>query len=99
MTPLFDPNPWIRSREELEEGAVVLRDFAASETPALVEEAARIAQAASFRNLVTPGGFTMSVAMTNCGRVGWVSDRTGYRYNPVDPDTGTAWPPMPPRFL
>ena len=58
-----------------------------------------IAQAAPFRHLVTPGGYTMSVAMTNCGRVGWVSDRTGYRYDPVDPDTGAPWPPMPAAFL
>ena len=59
----------------------------------------RIAQAAPFRRLVTPGGYTMSVAMTNCGRVGWVSDRTGYRYDPVDPDTGLPWPAMPAAFL
>ena len=48
---------------------------------------------------VTPGGHTMSVAMTNCGRVGWVSDRTGYRYDPLDPDKGKPWPAMPPVFL
>lgn len=49
--------------------------------------------------MVTPGGYTMSVAMTNCGRLGWVSDRTGYRYTPVDPDTGAPWPAMPDAFL
>jgi alkylated DNA repair protein (DNA oxidative demethylase) len=52
-----------------------------------------------FRNLVTPGGHTMSVAMTNCGAAGWVSDRRGYRYDAVDPLTGTVWAPMPERFL
>ena len=41
----------------------------------------------------------MSVAMTNCGRVGWVSDRRGYRYDPIDPDSGKAWPLMPESFL
>jgi alkylated DNA repair protein (DNA oxidative demethylase) len=41
----------------------------------------------------------MSVAMTNCGRVGWVSDRSGYRYDPIDPDTGNPWPRMPRAFL
>ena len=87
------------SQERLEEGAVLLRGFATAEAPALVEEVARIAQAAPFRHLVTPGGYTMSVAMTNCGRVGWVSDRTGYRYDPVDPDTGAPWPAMPAAFL
>lgn len=88
-----------REHEQLEEGAVLLRSFATDEAPALVAEAARIAQTAAFRHLVTPGGYTMSVAMTNCGRVGWVSDRTGYRYDPVDPATGAAWPPMPDAFL
>ena len=87
------------SRETLEEGAVLLRGFAASEVPALVETVARIALAVPFRQLVTPGGYTMSVAMTNCGRVGWVSDRTGYRYDPADPDTGAPWPAMPWTFL
>ena len=52
----------------------------------------RVAPVAPFRHLVVPGGYTMSVAMTNCGRVGWVSDRTGYRYDPADPDTGAPWP-------
>jgi len=87
------------SPEPLEEGAVLLRGFADEEAPALVEEIARIAQAAPFRHLVTPGGYTMSVAMTNCGRVGWVSDRKGYRYDAADPDSGTPWPAMPAAFL
>src|SRR6266852_4276623 len=99
MTPLFDNDSAPRSTERLEEGAVLLRLFATSEAPALVEEVARIAQEAPFRHLVTPGGYTMSVAMTNCGRLGWVSDRAGYRYNPVDPDTGAPWPAMPEAFL
>ena len=64
----------VTGREQLEEGAVLLRGFVA-EAPLLIQEVARIAQAAAFRNLVTPGGHTMSVAMTNCGRVGWVSDQ------------------------
>ena len=97
MTSLFDSLP--RANEPLEEGAVILRGFATAEAPALVEEVARITQAAPFRHLVTPGGYTMSVAMTNCGRVGWVSDRTGYRYSPVDPATGASWPAMPEKFL
>jgi alkylated DNA repair protein (DNA oxidative demethylase) len=98
LTPLFDHDP-TPVREPLEEGAVVLRGFVFAEAATLVDEAARIAQAAPFRYLVTPGGYTMSVAMTNCGRVGWVSDRKGYRYDPVDPDTRTPWPPMPRAFL
>jgi alkylated DNA repair protein (DNA oxidative demethylase) len=86
-------------REPLEEGAVLLRGFAVAQAPLLLEEVARVARAAQFRHLITPGGYTMSVAMTNCGRVGWVSDRTGYRYDRVDPETGLDWPPMPAAFL
>ncbi|PYS01061.1 MAG: DNA oxidative demethylase AlkB [Acidobacteria bacterium] len=99
MTSLFDSDSLPSSHEQLEEGAVLLRSFAAAEAPLLVEEVARIAQGAAFRHLVTPGGYTMSVAMTNCGRVGWVSDRTGYRYDPKDPQTGSPWPAMPAAFL
>src|SRR6202041_2119548 len=47
------------------------------------------------RHMVTPGGWPMSVAMTNCGDAGWVTDRSGYRYDPIDPETGRRWPPMP----
>ena len=86
-------------REPLEDGAVLLRGFADSDAPLLIEEVARIAQQSAFRHLVVPGGHTMSVAMTNCGRIGWLSDRTGYRYDPVDPDTGAHWPAMPSAFL
>src|SRR3989475_11820303 len=99
MTPLFDGHALLPSREPLDEGAVLLRGFAVAEGPRLVEEVARVAQAAAFRHLVTPGGYTMSVAMTNCGRVGWVSDRTGYPYDPLDPHTGVPWPPIPLAFL
>jgi DNA oxidative demethylase len=98
MTPLFEESP-PPSREPLEEGAVLLRGFATADAAALVEEIGRIADRAPFRHLVVPGGHTMSVAMTNCGRVGWVSDRSGYRYDPADPDSGLTWPPMPPAFL
>jgi alkylated DNA repair protein (DNA oxidative demethylase) len=99
VTPLFDSDPSPPTIEPLEEGAVLLRSFASTEAPALLEEVARIAQVAPFRHLVTPGGYTMSVAMTNCGRVGWVSDRTGYRYDPMDPDTRAPWPAMPDALL
>lgn len=58
-----------------------------------------VTTAAPFRHMLTPGGFRMSVAMTNCGRRGWVSDRSGYRYDPIDPDSGRRWPAMPAAFL
>ncbi len=97
MGSLFEDAP--PEREELEEGAVLLRGFAAADAVALVEEVGRIAEVSPFRHLTTRAGYTMSVAMTNCGRVGWVSDRKGYRYDPVDPDSGRNWPKMPERFL
>ncbi|MDB5861251.1 MAG: 2OG-Fe(II) oxygenase [Ramlibacter sp.] len=62
---------------------------------ALLTELAAVEAAAPLRNMVTPGGFTMSVALTNCGALGWTSDRRGYRYTGIDPLTGQAWPPMP----
>jgi len=99
MTALLDSDSLQSSHERLGEGAVLLRRFAAADGPLLLEEVTQIARSAAFRHLVTPGGYTMSVAMTNCGRVGWVSDRTGYRYDPKDPETRTPWPPMPPAFL
>jgi DNA oxidative demethylase len=99
LTPLFDDDPPTPTREPLEEGAVLLRGFAFADAAALVDQATRVAEVSQFRHLVTPGGFTMSVAMTNCGRVGWVSDRSGYRYDPHDPETGAPWPAIPPLFL
>jgi len=84
--------------EALEPGAVVLRGFALCRDPALAEAIEAVAAQAPFRHLVTPGGFRMSVAMTNCGRLGWVSDRRGYRYDPVDPESGRLWPEMPEAF-
>lgn len=99
MNPLFDNEASLPSAEPLEEGAVLLRGFATSDAARLVDEVERISEAAPFRHLVTPGGYTMSVAMTNCGHTGWVSDRTGYRYDSIDPDTGAPWPPLPAAFL
>src|SRR5690242_4459505 len=99
MRSLFEDDWLPPSREPLEDGAVLLRGFATSSAPLLIEAVTRITQQAAFRHLVTPGGYTMSVAMTNCGRLGWVSDRAGYRYDPLDPDTGAAWPAMPPLFF
>ena len=84
--------------EILDPGAVVLRGFARAREAALKQDVERVAAAAPFRHLVTPGGFRMSVAMTNCGELGWVSDRRGYRYDPVDPDSGQPWPPLPESF-
>jgi alkylated DNA repair protein (DNA oxidative demethylase) len=86
-------------REELAPGAWLLRGFALGNAPALPAAIERITAAAPFRHWVTPGGFRMSVAMTNCGSLGWVSDRAGYCYEACDPLSGRPWPPMPPLFL
>lgn len=82
-------------RIPLAEGAFLLRGAALAGAPDLIAAVDRIATRAPFRHMVTPGGFTMSVAMTNCGDCGWVTDRSGYRYSPVDPVSGHKWPAMP----
>ena len=79
-------------------GAVLLGGFARSVEESLVAEIGRIVEQAPFRHMVTPGGHRMSVAMTNCGTAGWVTDRTGYRYTTRDPETDRPWPAMPERF-
>ena len=84
--------------EPLGPGAVVLRGFASDWVAALKDAVAQVSAAAPFRHLVTPGGLRMSVAMTNCGELGWVSDRRGYRYDPVDPESGQRWPALPDSF-
>ena len=85
--------------EPLAEGAVVLPGFAVEQATALLASIAEVAAAAPFRRMVTPGGFEMSVAMTNCGTAGWVTDRTGYRYARLDPTSGKPWPTLPPLLL
>jgi alkylated DNA repair protein (DNA oxidative demethylase) len=89
----------IGTRTALGAQACVLHGFALPFADDVLAEIAAIAVAAPFRHLVTPGGRTMSVAMTNCGPLGWCSDRRGYRYDPRDPDTGKPWPGMPGAFL
>jgi alkylated DNA repair protein (DNA oxidative demethylase) len=74
--------------------ALLLRGFAGERAPELVAAIGVIAAASPFRHMVTPGGWEMSVAQTNCGEVGWVTDRTGYRYDAIDPETGSPWPEM-----
>jgi DNA oxidative demethylase len=85
--------------EQLSEGAAVLRGFADNRAAALVAAVTDITAMAPFRNMVTPGGSRMSVAMTNCGRAGWITDRSGYRYSLTDPITGRSWPEIPALFL
>ena len=84
--------------ESFAEGAVILRGFADAEEAALLAAIDQVAAVSPFRRMVTPGGFQMSVAMTNCGAAGWVTDRSGYRYDRIDPETGKPWPAMPALF-
>jgi alkylated DNA repair protein (DNA oxidative demethylase) len=96
---LFDDTPLAGTREQLAPGAWVLHGLALEHADALLREIESIAARSPFRHLVTPGGKTMSVAMTNCGAVGWFSDRRGYRYAAIDPTTGKRWPLMPEAFV
>jgi alkylated DNA repair protein (DNA oxidative demethylase) len=99
-TDLFATAPApVRRDEPLCEGAMALRGFALASEAMLLQALGAIVAQAPFRHLVTPGGLRMSVAMTNAGSLGWVSDRRGYRYDPIDPDSGRPWPPMPAVFL
>ncbi|NKQ69742.1 DNA oxidative demethylase AlkB [Rhizobium sp. UPM1132] len=100
MTDLFDHiEPMAPSRETMAVGAVLLRGAALPFESELLAALRDITAASPFRHMITPGGYTMSVAMTNCGAAGWVTDRTGYRYDRLDPDTGNLWPAMPACFL
>src|SRR5690554_2960890 len=82
-------------RESIGAQAFVLRGLALPFVDESLPVIDRVAQEAPFRHMVTPGGFTMSVALTNCGALGWTTDRRGYRYTTIDPDRGQPWPPMP----
>jgi alkylated DNA repair protein (DNA oxidative demethylase) len=84
--------------ENLAAGAVILRSFARSDQQQLLRVIEQVAALAPFRNLLTPGGRRMSVAMTNCGELGWTSDHRGYRYCERDPTTQRHWPYMPELF-
>ena len=96
---LFEAVPDVRpSREAMADGAVLLRGFAKPIESDLIAALRAIVARAPFRHMLTPGGHQMSVAMTNCGSAGWVTDRSGYRYDGVDPDSGKSWPSMPAVF-
>lgn len=90
------PPDW---REPLAPGAVVLRGYALAAAPVLLATIAAVQRQAPARRMETPGGYTMSVATSSCGALGWVTDRSGYRYSAIDPDSGTPWPPLPATIL
>lgn len=93
-----DTDPAAAAPLTLEPGAMVLRGFALAHEDALHRDLQAVIAAAPLRHLVTPGGKRMSVAMTNCGVLGWVSDRSGYRYAPHDPLSDRPWPAIPESF-
>jgi alkylated DNA repair protein (DNA oxidative demethylase) len=86
-------------RQALAPGAVLLRGFAVPRETQLLKDLAAVAAQAPFRHMITPGGYRMSVAMTNCGALGWVTDRSGYRYDATDPESANPWPRMPESFV
>lgn len=87
-----------REHLALAPGAYVLRGFALPIATELFDGVERVCREAPFRHLMTPGGKRMSVAMTNCGALGWFSDASGYRYTRVDPQSEQPWPTMPEAF-
>jgi alkylated DNA repair protein (DNA oxidative demethylase) len=99
MQDLFDPDRREGEKVALGADAVVLRRFACDIEAEVLAALHAVTALAPFRNMVTPGGYTMSVAMTNCGLAGWVTDLSGYRYTGQDPVSGDPWPPMPAIFL
>src|ERR1035438_7998305 len=81
--------------ESLGPGALLLPALATPYTTSLLSAIKWVTERAPFRNMTTPGGYRMSVAITNCGAAGWISDPSGYRYDAIDPDSGRCWPAMP----
>jgi DNA oxidative demethylase len=93
LAPLDPPT------EVMAEGAILLRGGALAYADDVLTALSEVTAQSRFRHMVTPGGFTMSVAITNCGAAGWVTDRSGYRYDRYDPETGRPWPAMPDCFF
>ena len=86
---------YAQNAHAIAKGATLLHGFAAGAAPSLLQAIEDVVAAAPLRHMITPGGYRMSVAMTNCGAAGWVTDRSGYRYDARDPLTGKPWPAMP----
>ena len=86
-------------REAIGPQSFVLRGFALPFVDALLQGVDAVTAQSPFRHMQTPGGYTMSVALTNCGQWGWTTDAHGYRYARIDPLSGQPWPDLPPAFL
>lgn len=99
MMDLFDdPIHAPSGQESLGAGATLLHGFALPVAQTLIGDTRRVIAASPFRHMFTPGGLRMAVALTNCGTAGWISDRRGYRYDPLDPLSNAPWPAMPDSF-
>src|SRR5690554_6807135 len=92
---LFDSTDVPGSGERLADGAALFKKRLIDHSEAIIESVRQISRTSPFRHLTTPGGYRMSVSMTSCGKLGWMSDRSGYRYTRQDPQTGRPWPRMP----
>lgn len=79
-------------------GVTLLRGLALAVEKPLQDAIASVLDAAPWRQMQTPGGQNMAVWMTNCGPLGWVSDRAGYRYQASDPLSAQPWPALPATF-
>jgi len=88
-----------QGREAIGPQSFVLRSFALPYADALLQGVDDVTAQSPFRHMDTPGGYTMSVALTNCGRLGWTTDARGYRYARIDPMTGQPWPDLPDAFM
>lgn len=95
---LFGELPLQPSSETIADGATILRQFATEQTEELMAGIQHVTHLAPLRKMQTPGGHTMSVGMTCCGELGWVTDAKGYRYQSSDPKTGEPWPALPEAF-
>ncbi len=85
--------------QQFADGAALLEGFVGARDRDLYRGILAVSERAPFRNMSTTRGYSISAAMTNCGNLGWWSDRSGYRYAELDPDSGRPWPPMPAVFL
>jgi alkylated DNA repair protein (DNA oxidative demethylase) len=92
---LFDEPQQPSRREALGEQTFVLRGFALPWLDDILPALREVLKAAPFRRMETPGGHTMSVALSNCGQFGWSTDARGYRYVSDDPLSGRPWPALP----
>ena len=95
---LFQNEDGQRSAERIAPGAFVFHRYASGDEAALLADLHDVIERAPLRHMITPGDYRMSVAMTNCGTLGWVSDKSGYRYDALDPETGRRWPSLPDSF-